>query len=168
MIDIMQSHNSVTLTKEERLRGKAESTDPIPIRLTNNYTFHRIFKKPEVCKGFLIALLHLKETDIHSVDVADQDYQKLDMCIHVGILDFSLLTSPGFHHHIQLLNNKTSELYSDKFQIQKKLQKGKTLSETARELEDTEESLQPFYEAVQQHPDLTAEQLADLFLKEQK
>ena len=40
------------------------------------------------------------------------------MCIYVGILDFSLLTSPGFHHHIQLLDNKTSELYSDKFQIQ--------------------------------------------------
>lgn len=52
--------------------------------------------------------------------------------------------------------------------IQKKLQKGKTLSETASELEDTEEHLLPFYEAVQQHPDLTAEQLADLFTKEQK
>ena len=41
-----ESHNSVTLTKEERLRRKAESTDPIPIRLTNNYAFHRVFKKP--------------------------------------------------------------------------------------------------------------------------
>lgn len=51
--------------------------------------------------------------------------------------------------------------------IQKKIQKGKTLSETARELEDTEEHLLPLYKAVQQHPDLTAEQLADLFLKEQ-
>lgn len=52
--------------------------------------------------------------------------------------------------------------------IQKKFQKGKTLSETASELEDTEEHLLPLYKAVQQHPDLTAEQLADLFLKEQK
>lgn len=197
-------------------------------------------------------------------------YRDLDMCIHVGILDFSLLTSPGFHHHIQLLDNKTGELYSDKFQIhvlelsklndpfpeedqelyywakmiaaenlevmqmqvhdnpyrqavfdeakyaslnpmqryvylrefmaamdynsqvswnreqgltegrakgdlgrlfsliQKKIQKGKTLSETARELEDTEEPLQSLYDAVQQHPELSAEQLADLFTKEQK
>lgn len=71
MADTMPSYNSVTLTKEERLRRKAESTDPIPIRLTNNYAFHRVFKKPEVCKGFLMALLHLKETDIRSVDVAD-------------------------------------------------------------------------------------------------
>lgn len=46
-----------------------------------------------------------------------EDYQKLEICIHVGILDFTLLTSPGFHHHIQLLDNKTQELYSDKFQI---------------------------------------------------
>ena len=339
MADTLQFHNSATLTKEERLRRKAESTDPIPIRLTNNYAFHRVFKKPEVCKGFLMALLHLKETDIRSVDVADpikegespgnkegildikvhlnsdrkiniemqasyqadwsersifylcriyvedltrgEEYRDLDMCIHVGILDFSLLTSPGFHHHIQLLDNQTGELYSDKFQIhvlelsklndpfpeedqelyywakmiaaenlevmqmqvhdnpyrqavfdeakyaslnpmqryvylrefmtamdynsqvswnreqglaeglvkgrseglasglakgdlgrlfsqiQKKIQKGKTLSETASELEDTEEHLLPLYKAVQQHPDLTAEQLADLFLKEQ-
>lgn len=43
--DTPQFHNSVTLTKEERLRRKAESTDPIPIRLTNNYTFHWLFKK---------------------------------------------------------------------------------------------------------------------------
>ena len=44
--DTLQFHNSATLTKEERLRRKAESTDPIPIRLTNNYAFHRVFKKP--------------------------------------------------------------------------------------------------------------------------
>ena len=52
--------------------------------------------------------------------------------------------------------------------IQKKFQKGKTLSETASELEDTEVHLLPLYTSVHQHPDLTAEQLADLFLKEQK
>ena len=53
-------------------------------------------------------------------------------------------------------------------QIQKKIQKGKTLSETASELEDTEEHLQSLYDAVQQHPELSAEQLADLFTMEQK
>ena len=190
-----------------------------------------------------------------------------------GILDFSLLTSPGFHHHIQLLDNKTGELYSDKFQIHvlelsklndpfpeedrelyywakmiaaenlevmqmqvhdnpyrqavfdeakyaslnpmqryvylrefmaamdynsqvtwnreqglaegltkglaegdlrrlftlilKKFQKGKSLAETADELEDTQEHLAPLFEAVKQHPDFTPEQLADWFTKEQ-
>lgn len=53
-------------------------------------------------------------------------------------------------------------------QIQKKIQKGKTLSETASELEDTEEHLAPLFESVKQHPDLSAEQLADLFTKEQE
>lgn len=201
------------------------------------------------------------------------EYRDLDMCIHVGILDFSLLTSPGFHHHIQLLDNKTGELYSDKFQIHvlelsklndpfpeedrelyywakmiaaenlevmqmqvhdnpyrqavfdeakyaslnpmqryvylrefmaamdynsqvtwnreqglaegltkglaegdlrrlftlilKKFQKGKSLAETADELEDTQEHLAPLFEAVKQHPDFTPEQLADWFTKEQ-
>ena len=329
--DSRQLHTSVMLTKEEQLRRKAESGDPIPIRLTSNYAFHRIFKKPDICKGFLMALLHLEEQDIRSVEIADPikegespgskegildikvhlnsdrkiniemqasyqadwsersifylcriyvddlerggKYRDLDMCIHVGILDFSLLTSPGFHHHIQLLDNKTGELYSDKFQIHvlelsklndpfpeedrelyywakmiaaenlevmqmqvhdnpyrqavfdeakyaslnpmqryvylrefmaamdynsqvtwnreqglaegltkglaegdlrrlftlilKKFQKGKSLAETADELEDTQEHLAPLFEAVKQHPDFTPEQLADWFTKEQ-
>lgn len=217
-----------------------------------------------------MALLHLKETDIRSVEIADPIKEGESPGSKEGILDFSLLTSPGFHHHIQLLDNKTNELYSDKFQIhvlelsklndpfpvedqelyywakmiaaenlevmqmqvhdnpyrqavfdeakyaslnpmqryvylrefmaamdynsqvswnraqgiaegltkgdlgrlfsqiQKKIQKGKTLSETASELEDTEEHLEPLFEAAKQHLDLTAEQLADLFLKEQR
>ena len=322
MADTLQFHNSATLTKEERLRRKAESGDPIPIRLTSNYAFHRIFKKPDICKGFLMALLHLEEQDIRSVEIADPIKEGespgskegiLDIKVHLNSdrkiniemqasyqadwsersifylcriyvedlargeayrdLDISFLTSPGFHHHIQLLDNKTGELYSDKFQIhvlelsklndpfpeedrelyywakmiaaenlevmqmqvhdnpyrqavfdeakyaslnpmqryvylrefmaamdynsqvswnreqglaeglanglakgdlrrlfsqiQKKIQKGKTLSETASELEDTEEHLQSLYEAVQQHPELSAEQLADSFTKEQ-
>lgn len=321
MSDTSNFYTGILLTRDEQIRRKAESQDPIPIRLTNNYAFHRIFKKPEVCKGFLMALLHLQEADIQSVEISDpfqegesryskegildikihlngdrkiniemqasyesdwsersifylcrvytedlvkgEDYQKLEICIHVGILDFTLLTSPGFHHHIQLLDNKTHELYSDKFQIhvielsklndpfpdedrelyhwakmiaaenlevmqmeiqddpnrqlvfdeakyisldptqryiylreflaawdkrsqlhsakqlgltegelrslislvQKKLQKGKSLAETAEELEDTEEHLQPLYEAARQHPDLTAAELAAQMMK---
>lgn len=285
MADTLQFHNSATLTKEERLRRKAESTAPIPIRLTNNYASHRIFKKPDSKVHlnsdrkiniemqasyqadwsersiFFLCRIYVEDLD------GGEEYRELDMCIYVGTLDFSLLTSPGFHHHIQLLDNKTGELYSDKFQIhvlklsklndpfpaedqelyywakmiaaknlevmqmqvydnpyrqavfneakyaslnpmqryvylrefmaamdynsqvswnreqgmveglasglakgklgclfsqiQKKIQKGKTLSETASELEDTEEHLQSLYEAVQRHPDFTAEQLAD-------
>ena len=52
--------------------------------------------------------------------------------------------------------------------IRKKFQKGKSLTETASELEDTEEHLEPLFEAVKQHPDFTAEQLADWFTKEQE
>ena len=38
-----------------------------------------------------------------------EEYRDLDMCIHVGILDFSFLTSLGFHHHTQLLDNRLNE-----------------------------------------------------------
>ena len=46
-------------------------------------------------------------------------------------------------------------------QIQKKFQKGKSLAETAAELEETEESIQELYELVQNHPDEKAEKLLD-------
>ena len=52
--------------------------------------------------------------------------------------------------------------------ILKKFQKGKSLAETADELEDTQEHLAPLFEAVKQHPDFTPEQLADWFTKEQE
>lgn len=319
-------HTGLPLTHEERLRRKAESGDPIPIRLTNNYAFHRVFKKPEVCKGFLTALLHISEADIRTIEIADpfkegesasqkegildiqirlnndqkiniemqasrapgwgerslfylcrvytedlkqgEDYRQLAACIHVGILDFSLLSSPGFHHHIQLLDTQTHELYSDKFQIhvielsklndpypqedeelyhwakmlaaenlevmqmqvqddssrqaafdelkyislnpterylylreflaamdqrtlinyyreegftegqtkgeltltlqllQKKIRKGCTLAESADALEDTEEHLAPLYQAVKEHPELSASDLAKLLMKD--
>ena len=278
MSDAKKFYTSIPLSQEERLRRKAQSGDSIPVRLTNNYAFHRVFKKPEVCKGFLMALLHLTEEEIQSLEVSDpfqegEDYQKLEICIHVGILDFTLLTSPGFHHHIQLLDNKTHELYSDKFQIhvielsklndpfpkedqelyhwakmiaaenlevmqmeiqndpnrqlvfdeakyisldptqryiylrefladwdkrsqlrsardlglaegkaegkaegelyrllsliQKKVQKGKSLAQTAEELEDTQENLRLFYEAVQKNPEDTVEQLAERLMKKE-
>ena len=64
-----------------------------------------------------------------------------------------------------LAKGELKSLYS---QIQKKFQKGKTLAETAGELEDTEERLQSLYEAAAQHPEFTAEQLADWFMEEQK
>ena len=59
------------------------------------------------------------------------------------------------------------ELQSLFTQIRKKFQKGKSLAETADELEDTQEHLAPLFEAVKQHPDFTPEQLADWFTKEQ-
>ena len=33
--------------------------------------FKKIFKNEEIVKGFLIALLHLKETDIEELEVTD-------------------------------------------------------------------------------------------------
>ena len=46
-----------------------------------------------------------------------EPYYELPPCIHVGILDFNYLKSPGFYHRILLQDDKTGELYSSKFQF---------------------------------------------------
>lgn len=35
-----------------------------------------------------------------------QSYGELEPCIHIGILDFNLMRSQGFYHHIKLLSQK--------------------------------------------------------------
>ena len=161
---------------DEELRKRAASNEELNIRLTNNYAFQKIFKNEEIVKGFLMALLHLKETDIETLEVADpfvegevkeekegildvkmvlnggqkrltlkckihirkigqseayfyncrmfteglkkgESYYELPPCIHVGILDFNYLKSPGFYHRILLKDDTTGELYSSKFQF---------------------------------------------------
>ena len=141
---------------DEELRKRAASNEELNIRLTNNYAFQKIFKNEEIVKGFLMALLHLKETDIETLDVKmvlnggkkiniemqntyqedwaerslfyncrmfteglkkGESYYELPPCIHVGILDFNYLKSPGFYHRILLQDDKTGELYSSKFQF---------------------------------------------------
>ena len=137
--------------------------------------FKRYLRNEEIVKGFLIALLHLKETDIEELEVTDpfvegevkeekegildvklilnggkkiniemqntyqedwaerslfyncrmfteglkkgESYYELPPCIHVGILDFNYLKSPGFYHRILLRDDTTGELYSSKFQF---------------------------------------------------
>ena len=46
-----------------------------------------------------------------------EPYYELPPCIHVGILDFNYLKSPGFYHRILLKDDTTGELYSSKFQF---------------------------------------------------
>lgn len=56
---------------EAELRKRAASNEELNIRLTNNYAFQKIFKNAEIVKGFLMALLHLKENEIESLEVTD-------------------------------------------------------------------------------------------------
>ena len=160
---------------DEELRKRAASNEELNIRLTNNYAFQKIFKNEEIVKGFLMALLHLKETDIETLEVADpfvegevkeekegildvkmvlnggkkiniemqntyQDdwterslfyncrmftdgfqkghlYGELPPCIHVGILNFNQMISPNYYHKFCLMDEKTKEIYSRKFQF---------------------------------------------------
>ena len=44
-------------------------------------------------------------------------YWKLSSCIHIGILNFNMMKSPGYYHKVTLRDEKTNELYSRKFQF---------------------------------------------------
>ena len=50
--------------------------------------------------------------------------------------------------------------------IQKKIQKGKTLAETADELEETEENISSLYILVKEHPDEDVEKIMELMKAE--
>lgn len=60
-------------------------------------------------------------------------YWKLSPCIHVGILNFNMMKSPGYYHKVTLRDEKTNELYSRKFQFHMiELKKTKTTKGKAR------------------------------------
>ena len=46
---------------DEQLKIRAISDEKITVKLTNNYAFQKIFKNTKIVKGFLMALLDLKE-----------------------------------------------------------------------------------------------------------
>lgn len=67
-----EKKNIVTvLSREEYLRQCAASDEALTIRLTNNYAFRKIFKNEKVLKGFIMALLNLKEEQIMRLDIVD-------------------------------------------------------------------------------------------------
>ena len=60
-------------------------------------------------------------------------YWKLSPCIHIGILNFNMMKSPGYYHKVTLRDEKTNELYSRKFQFHMiELKKTKTAKGKAR------------------------------------
>lgn len=161
--------------EEQELRRRAASDEELNIRLTNNYAFQKIFKNKDIVKGFLMALLHLKEKQIKDIEIVDpitsgeesrekegildikltlngnrkiniemqntyqgdweerslfyncrmftegfkkgQEYGELPPCIHIGILDFNQMKSPGYYHKICLMDEETNELYSRKMEF---------------------------------------------------
>lgn len=156
--------NNKLYARDEYLKKKAADSNGLNIQLTNNYAFRKTFKNTYIAKGFLMALLGLKEDEIADLKVTDpfeegeseqekegildvkiylnnnkkiniemqnryqndwterslfyncrmftdgfyhgQSYGELEPCIHIGILDFNLMRSQGFHHHIKLLDIK--------------------------------------------------------------
>lgn len=127
---------------DEQLKIRAISDEKITVKLTNNYAFQKIFKNTKIVKGFLMALLDLKEYEIKKIEMQNtyQDdwterslfyncrmftdglkkghpYGEIPPCIHVGILNFNQMISPNYYHKFSLMDEKTKEIYSRKFQF---------------------------------------------------
>lgn len=84
-------NKDITDFNEAQLRKRAASKEELNICLTNNYAFQKIFKNEEIVKGFLIALLHLKETDIEELEVTDPFVEGEVKEEKEGILDVKLI-----------------------------------------------------------------------------
>ena len=84
-------NKDITDFNEAQLRKRAASKEELNICLTNNYAFQKIFKNTKVVKGFLMALLDLKEYEIKKIEITDpftlgeNDEEK------EGILDIKLI-----------------------------------------------------------------------------
>ena len=103
--------------EEQELRRRAASDEELNIRLTNNYAFQKIFKNKDIVKGFLMALLHLKEKQIKDIEIVDPITSGEESREKEGILDFNQMKSPGYYHKISLMDEETNESYSRKFQF---------------------------------------------------
>lgn len=87
-------------SREQYLRTKAAQKEPLNIQLTNNYAFRKTFKNSYIAKGFLIALLDLKEEDVVDLEVIDPFEEGESEEEKEGILDI-----------------KTKEEYNSKLQF---------------------------------------------------
>ena len=63
--------NNKLYARDEYLKKKAADSNGLNIQLTNNYAFRKTFKNTYIAKGFLMALLGLKEDEIADLKVTD-------------------------------------------------------------------------------------------------
>ena len=80
--------NKVT---DEELKIRATSDEKITVKLTNNYAFQKIFKNAKIVKGFLMALLNLKEYEIKKIEITDPFTLGENNEEKEGILDIKLV-----------------------------------------------------------------------------
>ena len=76
---------------DEELKIRATSDEKITVKLTNNYAFQKIFKNTKIVKGFLMALLDLKEYEIKKIEITDPFTLGKNNEEKEGILDIKLI-----------------------------------------------------------------------------
>lgn len=100
----LKKNSSLVLSREEYLRQLAASKEPLNIKLTNHYAFLKTFKNKIVLKGFLMALLELKEDDIIALEVMDPFEDGENDTEKEGILDIKAHLNSGQKINIEIQN----------------------------------------------------------------
>ena len=93
--------NKVT---DEELKIRATSDEKITVKLTNNYAFQKIFKNAKIVKGFLMALLNLKEYEIKKIEITDPFTLGENNEEKEGILDIKLVLNQNRKINIEMQN----------------------------------------------------------------
>lgn len=124
--------NKVT---DEELKIRATSDEKITVKLTNNYAFQKIFKNAKIVKGFLMALLNLKEYEIKKIEITDP---------------FTL----GENNE-----EKEGEILKLITQVQRKIARGDSLEKIADDLIEDETVIKPIYQLVQGNPNKTEDDI---------
>ena len=82
--------NNKLYARDDYLKKKAADSNGLNIQLTNNYAFRKTFKNTYIAKGFLMALLGLKEDEIADLKVTDPFEEGESEQEKEGILDVKI------------------------------------------------------------------------------
>ena len=86
------------------LKKKAADSNGLNIQLTNNYAFRKTFKNTYIAKGFLMALLGLKEDEIADLKVTDPFEEGESEQEKEGILDVKIYLNNNKKINIEMQN----------------------------------------------------------------
>ena len=96
--------NNKLYARDDYLKKKAADSNGLNIQLTNNYAFRKTFKNTYIAKGFLMALLGLKENEIADLKVTDPFEEGESEQEKEGILDVKIYLNNNKKINIEMQN----------------------------------------------------------------
>lgn len=96
--------NNKLYARDDYLKKKAADSNGLNIQLTNNYAFRKTFKNTYIAKGFLMALLGLKEDEIADLKVTDPFEEGESEQEKEGILDVKIYLNNNKKINIEMQN----------------------------------------------------------------
>ena len=100
---------------DEQLKIRAISDEKITVKLTNNYAFQKIFKNTKIVKGFLMALLDLKEYEIKKIEITDpftlgENDEEKEGILDIKLIEYSYAAEPPVQFRLSHLSRRSEPL----------------------------------------------------------